>query len=169
MEGEYWPRKQCTMVSTGGGSPAVRGNVGGMTTWPRRWSPVVERSVAPGPARSCVAIQTTHSGTAKEGLYEEGGNTPRLPSRTLLSERFKIQNGGSLSSLALEHEDTRRLLSAYVAKKTTEAEATALSKEVLSKEDFNIIDAWSGRQLDPAAGEQGGGEGAKGELNNIPP
>ncbi|KAH8029458.1 hypothetical protein HPB51_000554 [Rhipicephalus microplus] len=39
----------------------------------------------------------------------------------------------------------------------------------LSKEDFKIIDAWSGRELDPAAGEQGGGDGVRGDPSNIPP
>ncbi|KAL3210424.1 hypothetical protein MRX96_037156 [Rhipicephalus microplus] len=30
-------------------------------------------------------------------------------------------------------------------------------------------DAWSGREVDPAAGKQGGGDGTRDDPNNIPP
>ncbi|KAL3219759.1 hypothetical protein MRX96_030193 [Rhipicephalus microplus] len=39
----------------------------------------------------------------------------------------------------------------------------------LPKEDFKIMDTWSGRELNPVADEQGGGDGARGDPNNIPP
>ncbi|KAL3190499.1 hypothetical protein MRX96_020014 [Rhipicephalus microplus] len=106
---KYWPRHQRTVGSIVTCSPVLRGNIGGRSTLP-----VVERRCALGPARSCAAIQTTHTGAAEERLYEAGGNTARLLPGTCSSERFTICNGGSLNSLALEHENTRRLLSGNV-------------------------------------------------------